>query len=214
MIRKILNFLLIKYYAKKNKAIIRYCPRLSFRALKNIGINCRFLDDVSVSEYVQIGSYTSINGPGTRIEANINKIVIGNFCSIASGVVIQEYYHNYNRLSSYFINKNIFKENIKKDIVSKGSIIIEDDVWIGSNCIILSGITIGRGAIIGAGSVVTKDVSRYSIVAGNPAKPIKHRFNNETIEYIESLEWWNWEMKEILKNRELFNCNISNLNKH
>jgi len=205
MIKNLLNTIFVKYYAINNNIKISTTKGLSFRSIKNCGEKCKFLGEVTISKNVEIGRYTSINGPATRISANINKIKIGSFCSIASNVVIQEYYHKFDRITSYYINRNIFNESIDKDIISKGEIIIEDDVWIGSNSVILSGVTIGRGSIIGAGSVVTKDIPRYSIVGGNPARIIKSRFNKESIDYLENLKWWKWDIKKIKENKDLFN---------
>ena len=88
--------------------------------------------------------------------------------------------HNYKILSTYPFKVKVCGE--KYEALSKGSIIVEDDVWIGANAIILSGIRIGQGAVVAAGSVVTKDVEPYSIVAGNPAKIMKYRFPREIIE--------------------------------
>lgn len=172
---------------------------------KNVKINegTKFLGKVYCLGDVEIGRYTSLNGPNTDILAETNKIKIGSFCSIASGVRIQEYYHEYRRTTSYFINRHIFKENENQDIFSKGDIIIEDDVWIGANVIVLSGIKIGRGAIIGAGSIVTKDIPSYSIVGGNPAKVIKKRFSQDTINELENSKWWTWSIEEI-KNKKSF----------
>lgn len=156
---------------------------------------------------VEIGRYTSISGPSTRICAKVNKIQIGSFCSIASNVVIQEYYHSMNTATTYNILSNVFKEDNGDKAISKGSIIIEDDVWIGSNTVILSGVKIGRGAIIGAGAVVTKNVGRYQIVAGNPAKLIKYRFTPESIKELECSKWWEWTNEKILNERDFFTKN-------
>lgn len=84
---------------------------------------------------------------------------------------------------------------------SKGDIVVGNDVWIGYQSCILSGVTIGNGAIIGAKSVVTKDVPPYAIVAGNPAKFIRYRFPQETIDKLEHLAWWDWDISVI---KELF----------
>lgn len=92
-----------------------------------------------------------------------------------------------------------------EDIFSKGNIIIGDDVWIGSNSVILSGVTIGRGSIIGAGSVVTMNIPNYSIVAGNPARVIKSRFSNEIVDYLEDLRWWEWDERKIIESERIFN---------
>jgi serine acetyltransferase len=82
----------------------------------------------------------------------------------------------------------------------KGDIIIENDVWIGATATIMSGVKISNGAVIGAGSVVTKDVPPYAIVAGNPAKVVKYRFTEEQIEKLLSIAWWDWEEIKIRDN--------------
>lgn len=74
----------------------------------------------------------------------------------------------------------------------KGDIIVENDVWIGAKSTIMSGVKISNGAVVGAGSTVTKDVPPYAIVAGNPAKIVKFRFSEKQIESLLKIEWWNW----------------------
>lgn len=207
MIKQILNIILVTYYAIKNNIKVTNKSIVSFRTIKNCSAGCKILGEVSITKNVEIGRFTSINGPATRIAAHINKIKIGSFCSIASNVVIQEYYHKYDRLTSYYINQNIFNKPVENDIFSKGDIVIEDDVWIGSNSVVLSGVTIGRGSIVGAGSVVTRNIPKYSIVGGNPAKIIKSRFNQGTIHFIENLRWWEWSIDKIKSNKDLFHIN-------
>jgi serine acetyltransferase len=82
----------------------------------------------------------------------------------------------------------------------KGDITVENDVWIGANSTIMSGIKIGNGAIVAAGSTVTKDVPSYAIVAGNPAKVVKYRFTEEQIEKLLSIAWWDWDEQKIKDN--------------
>ena len=82
---------------------------------------------------------------------------------------------------------------------TKGDVVIGNDVWIGYRAIILSGVTIGDGAVIAAGAVVTKDVPAYGIVGGNPAKLIKKRFDDETIPRLLKIAWWNWDDAKIEK---------------
>ena len=126
-------------------------------------------------------------GEGTYGELNIlsykNKeegLEIGNYVSIASNVwFILGGNHQMNTYSNYPIASMFIELCPEKDALTKGKIIIEDEVWIGANVTILSGIKIGKGAIIAAGSVVTKDVPPYSIVGGNPAKIIRYRNNKE-----------------------------------
>lgn len=158
-----------------------------------------------------LGRYVSIAGPGTVIKALKEKIYIGSFSSIGQNVCIIDFNHNFNRLTSSFINYLVFINSYTKDIITKGPVIIEEDVFVGSNSIILPGVTIGRGSIIGGGCVVTSDIPRYSMAYGNPAKCIKLRFKNEVIELLEGLGWWDWETKRILRNQELFNANLNEL---
>jgi virginiamycin A acetyltransferase len=82
----------------------------------------------------------------------------------------------------------------------KGDIIIENDVWIGAKSTIMSGVRIANGSIVGAGSVVTKDVPPYAIVAGNPARLVKMRFSDEQIESLLDIAWWDWEEEKIREN--------------
>lgn len=82
----------------------------------------------------------------------------------------------------------------------KGDITIENDVWIGAKATIMSGIKICNGAVVAAGSVVTKDVPPYAIVAGNPAKVVKYRFSEEQIEKLLQISWWDWEEQKIREN--------------
>lgn len=108
------------------------------------------------------------------------KLQIGSYCSIASGVkFLLGAEHKLNTISTFPFKHYILGED--KEALSKGDIIIGDDVWIGLNAIICSGVKINQGAIIAAGAIVTKDVPPYAIVGGNPAKVIKYRFSEEII---------------------------------
>lgn len=109
------------------------------------------------------------------------RLEIGSYCSIASGVkFILGGEHHLSTLSTYPFKAQLF--GIGQEANSKGSIVIKDDVWIGLNSIICSGVTIGQGAVIAAGSIVTKSVPPYAIVGGNPAKIIKYRFEQNMID--------------------------------
>jgi|LauGreDrversion4_2_1035121.scaffolds.fasta_scaffold03025_2 virginiamycin A acetyltransferase len=153
---------------------------------------------------INIGRYTSINGPNTTIYAEVNSIQIGNFCSIARNVDIQEWNHPVNKLSTSMIGANCLGIPIRQEMESRGPIIIGHDVWIGTQCVVLSGVKIGNGAIIGANSVVSSDIPAFAIAVGNPAKVIKYRFDEKRQSEILKMEWWNWELKKIVENRDLF----------
>ena len=106
------------------------------------------------------------------------KLIIGSYCSIAQDVLfLLSNEHSINTISTYPFKKLVF--GYGNEARGKGNIIVKDDVWIGARAVICSGVTIGQGAIVGACSVVTKDVEPYSIVAGNPARVIKYRFDEK-----------------------------------
>lgn len=127
---------------------------------------------------------------------------IGSFVSIASGVkFILGGNHYYNTFSTYPFKVNIIGDN--KEAYSNGKIIISDDVWIGMDVIIMSGVNIGQGAVIAAGSVVTKDVEPYSIVGGNPATLIKYRFPDKVISELITFNFSNLDLKNVIDNIDL-----------
>lgn len=153
---------------------------------------------------ISIGRFSSVNGPNTTIYSEVHSIKIGNFCSIARNVDIQEWNHPVKKLSTSMIETNFFGGDIRKEMESKGEITIGHDVWIGTQTVILSGVTIGNGAIIGANSLVSNNIPPFAIAVGNPAKVIKYRFTNEIISKINELEWWYWDFEKIKLNKELF----------
>jgi len=131
---------------------------------------------------------------------------IGSFCSIAGGC---RFYlggnHNTNYVSTYPFG-NIYKEifsNGKAGIGKLGDIVIGNDVWIGHSATIMTGVTVGSGAVIAANSHVVKDVEPYSIVGGNPAKHIRYRFTPSQIERLLTLQWWDWPIGKINENLHL-----------
>jgi virginiamycin A acetyltransferase len=170
-----------------------------------IGRGCKIREGVTILGDVKIGNYTSINGPGTDLRAKIYPIEIGNFCSFARNTMFQEYNHRHDRLSTSFINQNIFGSTIIDDITSKGPIIIGHDVWIGAQSIVLSGVKIGNGAVIAANSVVNKDIPPFAIAAGSPATVLGYRFDEECVRMIQELEWWFWDIEKIRSHRIHFN---------
>jgi len=172
--------------------------------LTTLGNKC-FIEHVTTYGDIRLSDYVSISGPGTVLHAVVGCIKIGSFCSIGQNVSIQEFNHAINKPTSYAMSFHFFTHEFKDDVISKGDVVIEEDVWIGSNASILSGVKVGRGSIIAAGAVVSKDVPPYSIVGGIPAKVIKMRFNQSRIKELEDSNWWTWSEEKIKQNRAFFN---------
>jgi len=152
---------------------------------------------------IEIGDYSYISGPHTYVDS----AVIGKFCSIARNVTIGPSNHDLSMISTHpFLYSPFYKivdEYTKPS--NNNPPIIGNDVWVGINSIILNNVKIGDGAIIGAGSIVTKDVEPYSVVGGVPAKHIKYRFEKEVIEKLLEIQWWNWSNKKMKKRVGDFN---------
>ena len=133
---------------------------------------------------------------------NGDKLIIGKFCQIAAGVdfIMNGANHQMNAVSTYpFYIMEGWDEEVPplEELPIKGDTVIGNDVWIGQNAVILPGVKIGDGAIIGLNSVVTKDVPPYTIVAGNPAREIRKRFDDELIELMLEFRWWDKTRAEI-----------------
>jgi acetyltransferase-like isoleucine patch superfamily enzyme len=159
----------------------------------------------SYFKQVVIGEYT-YGQPEFIVFLENEKIEIGKFCSIANQVVIFGGGEHNSTWASTYPFRVVFDlpgSNTDGHPATKGPTIIGNDVWIGFGATVLSGVKIGDGAIIGAKSVVTKDVEPYSIVAGNPAIRIRHRFEMKTIEALLKMKWWNWPIDKILANVDL-----------
>ena len=175
-----------------------------------------YLKNVITKPNIEVGDYTMyndfVNDPGEFEKNNVlyhypinhDKLIIGKFCSIACGVkfLFNSANHTLASLSTYpfplfFEEWGLEKQNVAESWDNKGGIIIGNDVWIGFEAVILAGVTIGEGAIIGTRAVVTKDVPPYTIAGGIPAKPIKKRFDEDTISDLLHIKWWNWPKEKI-----------------
>lgn len=159
---------------------------------------------------VEVGHYTY--GPldvyefGTKNE----KLIIRNYVSIAKDVkFILGGNHRYDTISTYPFKKKFCEEH-QDEAYSNGPIVVNDDSWIGINSIIMSGVTIGKGAVIAAGSVVTKDVPEYAIVGGNPAKIIKYRFEDELRKQISDFDLLSIDIESIKSNVDLMYTPLDN----
>lgn len=169
----------------------------------SVGEKCK-IHQTLISGNVTIGKYTSLWGPNIQVLSNKFPISIGSFCSIARDVTIQEFFHDHSRITTYYINRNLFGNRDNKELKSKGPIEIGNDVWIGTGAQIMSGVRVGNGAVIAANSTVTKDVLPYAIVGGVPAKVLKFRFDEERINELQEMKWWDWSEEEIRMNKEMF----------
>lgn len=180
-----------------------------------------YLQNVVTDPSIEVGEYTVyddfVHDPRDFQRNNVlyhypinhERLVIGKFCSIACGAkfLFNSANHTLDSLSTYtfpifFEEWGLPVEDIPRAWDNKGDIVIGNDVWIGYEAVVMAGVTIGDGAIIGARAVVTKDVPPYTIVGGVPAKPIRKRFDDETIERRLDLKWWDWPIEKIRRHLE------------
>ncbi|HPE38311.1 MAG TPA: CatB-related O-acetyltransferase [Bacillota bacterium] len=175
-----------------------------------------YLKNVIRGKNIEVGDYTMYNDffrdPRDfeknavlyHYPINNDKLIIGKFSSIACGTkfIFTAANHAMQSLSNYAFP--VFWEEWGipgKEVVTawdnKGDIVIGNDVWIGYDAVIMSGVTIGDGAVVATRAVVTKDVPPYTIVGGVPAKPIRKRFDDATIEKLETLRWWDFDDEKI-----------------
>lgn len=175
----------------------------------SLGPHC-VLDEcrVTANEPVVVGARSILTGP-IRIVADLNPVTIGKFCSIAPDVAVWESLHNHERISTFFVVSEIFGDNFRRDLASKGPVRIGNDVWIGVRAIVLSGVTIGDGAVIGAGAVVTKDIPPYAIAVGQPAVVVRQRFPEPICRRLLDLRWWDWDEEKVRRNRTLFESRLT-----
>lgn len=178
-----------------------------------------YLKNVITNPNIIVGEYTMyndfVNDPREFQKNNVlyhypingERLIIGKFCSIACGAkfIFTSANHTLDSLSTYpfplfFDEWGLDKGNVTNAWDNKGDIVIGNDVWIGYEAVIMPGVTIGDGAIIGTRAVVTKDIAPYTIVGGVPAKPIRKRFSDRTIQYLMEMKWWEWSDKRIRKN--------------
>lgn len=161
---------------------------------------------------VKMNKYSFIGSNCTVINTEI-----GAFCSIADNVIIGGSTHPIKWVSTspvFHSGKNIMGKNFSDHLFqTTKKTIIESDVWIGNNCLIKSGITINTGAIVGMGAIVTKDIGPYEIWAGNPARMIRKRFDDNTIEGLLDIKWWEWNDDKLDNNADFMN-NVSEFIKH
>lgn len=177
-----------------------------------------FLKPLVDAENIEIGDFTYYDdpaGPEHFVEKCVlyhypfigDRLVIGRFCAIAEGAkfVMNGANHAMSGFSTFPFNifGNGWEEGFDPATWSKelrGDTLIGNDVWIGMDALIMPGVTIGHGAIVAARAVVSRDVPPYAIVAGNPAKVVKTRFDPETVERLLAVAWWDWPVDKLARN--------------
>jgi len=178
-----------------------------------------YIKNVIKNPNIQVGDYTyydDVNG-AEEFEKHIthhydflgDKLIIGKFCAIAHGIefVMNGANHRMCSVTTYPFNImgngwEIATPTID-DLPLKGDTVVGNDVWIGQHVVIMPGVHVGDGTIIAANSVVTKDFPAYHIVGGNPAKVIRKRFDDDLIQYLLDIKWWNWSAEKIFDNIEI-----------
>lgn len=176
-IKKIIHSTCLQLLYCRHKCKI-YSWQVAYQAIKGSHINVQ--SETQIDKFSSVGSYTYVG----RF-CNITASRVGRYVSIANNVLIGQGGHDLDRIST----SSIFY-NDPWNTLTQRKCIIESDVWIGVDVIVLRGVTIGVGAVVGANSVVTKDVPPYAIVAGSPARILRYRFSNEKIIEVIASAWW------------------------
>ncbi len=190
-------------------------PDTLYPLIYNMNRTC-FLKNIITRPNITVGDYTYYDDETDirNFEKNVlyhyeflgDKLIIGKFCQIASDVkfLMNGMFHMMDAFTTYpfMIFSKKCQEKYPKDakFPFKGDTIIGNDVWIGYNAAFMPGVKIANGAIIGTNSLVTKNIGPYEIWGGNPARLIRKRFSDEIIEYLEKIQWWNWDIKQIAEN--------------
>lgn len=181
--------------------------------------NLCFIKNVITRSNIVVGDYTYYydDEGAENFEKHVthhydfigDRLIIGKFCAIGKNIefIMNGANHRMNSVTTYPFNimGNGWETCAPKttDLPYKGDTVVGNDVWIGQNVTVLPGVHIGDGAVIGANSVVSKDVLPYHIVGGNPAKSIRKRFDDETIDFLLRLKWWDWSAEKIFRNLDL-----------
>lgn len=178
-----------------------------------------FINNTVRNPNIIVGDYSYYDDPEEpeNFERNVlyhypflgDRLVIGKFCAIARGVkfIMNGANHKLSGVSTYpfQIFGNGWEKVMPKpgELPDKGDTIVGNDVWIGYDALIMPGVRIGNGAVVSSRSVVVSDVPAYTIVGGNPARPIRQRFAPDAVAILESLAWWDWPIDRITRHLEL-----------
>lgn len=153
---------------------------------------CGFSDKTSLGYRTTLGTNNFFGG----------KVEIGKYCQVGRDVAFHPTNHPISYLTTY-VNNELFAGELKT-LKTEAPIEVGHDVWIGHGVIILAGVKVGNGAILAAGSVVTKTVEPYAIVAGNPAREIRKRFSEDTIAKVQAMRWWDKSDEELERMKSTF----------
>lgn len=196
------KYILSKYLELKNKSLkIGY---LSYAS------NCGFGKYVTLYNYVNLLNTELSDFSYISDRTRVQNTTIGKFCSIGPDCRIGLGEHPVSSFVSthpLFYSKDIQSKMVFSDknyFLEIEPIVIENDVWIGANVVILDGINISHGAVVAAGSVVTKNVPSYAVVGGIPAKVIKYRYNRDVIKALLDIQWWDFNIDDLIKNYKKF----------
>jgi acetyltransferase-like isoleucine patch superfamily enzyme len=199
-----------KYCAEKR--MVRENPTVRFGRRVGIG-NVRFEGFNSVGMgaqmrgWIEVGRYSTIGRNAVIVGRDDTvSVTIGRYCQLAPRVAIYTYNHPIDTVTT-FVGEELFGGAFKESFVNE-PVRIGHDVWIGHGAIVLPGVKIGTGCIIGAGAVVTKDIAPYAIAAGNPAKVIRPRFDDEVAQALLKWEWWNLTAEQLEPHRRLFELSL------
>ena len=155
---------------------------------------------------VEVGRFRNGVAPQIQVfHADPTRVRIGAFVGIGKGVVIfAGGNHRMDWVTTYPLREDFDLPGAYDGVpVTRGDVVIDNDVWIGRGAVILSGVHIEDGAVIGAYSVVTRDVRAYSLAVGNPAREIRRRFPDDQIEALQRIAWWNWPFEKIVEHASL-----------
>lgn len=199
--RRFLQRLSKPYYSLKGNNIVSFWAsgihHVQFGGGNKIPENCAFAERTKLGFRTTLGTNNYFGG----------QVTIGKYCQIGRDVAFHPTNHPIHHITTY-INDQLFDGTLKH-FKTESEITLGNDVWVGHGVIILSGVNVGNGAILAAGSVVTKDVAPYSIVAGNPAKELRKRFSDQIIEELETLNWWDLKEDQLMKIKPLFLMDLS-----
>ncbi len=141
---------------------------------------------------VKIGPHSYGFEPAVQTFLPSDRAIIGSYCSAAPGVHIMAGGNHTTRVATYPFRSRLLGEWFPEDNISKGPVIIGHDVWIGTGAFIMSGLQIGSGSIVAARAVVAKSFPPYSVIAGNPARLMRQRFDDATVAALLRIAWWDW----------------------